>query len=329
MRYTLQDFEKVSFLDIDYKLPESIILTITKLASEIGVLVGSKQSSESITNENSHKKNNGFGNKKNRGFQRRENINDLWETEKVFKPTKIEKKDGTEKLLNDIRTCLNKISSKNYEVQRDAIFENIDKIISDDSSDDESNSKSIDIGNITNAIFEIASTNKFYSELYATLYKELSVNFAKFRENIDSVIDDYRAGIANIQFVDPNVDYDKFCDNNKVNDKRKALTAFIVNLTKQNVIEKEKTLQLIKQLLCIVMESADIENKKYEVEEITENIYLFVTLSISDLKEESSWNEILSSVKTLSQYKVKDHLSITSRSVFKYMDIIDQLNKAV
>jgi len=329
MRYTLQDFEKVSFFDMDYKLPESVILTITKLANEIGVLVGSKQTSESNINDNSHKKNGGFNNKKNRGFQRRENLNDVWETEKTFKPTKIEKKDGVEKLLNDIRTCLNKISSKNYEVQRDAIFENIDKIISDDSSDDESSSKSIDVGTITNAIFEIASTNKFYSELYATLYKELSSNFSKFRENIDSVIDHYMDGISNIQFVDPNVDYDKFCDNNKVNDKRKALTAFIVNLTKQNVIEKGKTLELIKHLLNIVVESADIENKKYEVEEITENIYLFVTLSVSELKEEPLWNDIISSVKMLSQYKVKEHLSITSRSVFKYMDAIDQINKGV
>jgi hypothetical protein len=89
---------------------------------------------------------------------------------------------------------------------------------------------------IANSIFDIASTNKFYSELYAILYKELTGKFPVFKEIIIRFISQYLENIGKIQFIDSNKDYDLYCENNKLNDKRKAMSAFLVNLMKLELI---------------------------------------------------------------------------------------------
>jgi hypothetical protein len=334
MKYTLQNYADIAFTTFNYKLPEKTISTINKLVGEIGITAASKSVTEQRSHENNDtktKKNGYFNNgRKNKNYQKRETIDETWELAKPFKVTNIEKKEGIDKLINDIRASLNKISNKNYETQRDAIFEQIDKIISDDSSDedeDKINNNNTDAITIANAIFDIASTNKFYSELYATLYKELSNNYVIFQYNIHQIIEQYKDNISSIQFVDPNVDYDKFCDNNKLNDKRKALTTFIVNLMKQDVLEQTQIISIIQYLLDIVFKNAEIENKNCEIEEITENVFIFISMTVSDLKEHELWENIENNIKKLSQYKAKEHLSISSRSIFKYMDILDQIKK--
>ena len=325
MRYTLQDYSEIVFSDYDYKLPDNVNATIKKLVDEFGTVMHT-ESRPSETADTKFKKSGYFNN--SRKPKRGDNMEENWEKQKAFKATVMEKKEGIEKSINDIRICLNKISNKNYETHRDTIIEFIKNITksSDDSSDeDEKVDNSKDINSISIAIFEIASTNKFYSELYATLYKELIEKFAVFRDNVDQIIENYKNDIHKIQFVDPNTDYDKFCDNNKLNDKRKALSMFIVNLMKQGVIEKSIVADVILYLEDIVAKNVDIENMIYEIEEITENLYILVTESAVDFKGTDVWNTIISNIESFSRYKAKEHLSISSRSIFKYMDILDRI----
>ena len=180
---------------------------------------------------------------------------------------------------------------------------------------------------ITKAIFEIASTNKFYSELYAVLYKEFMEECNEFKENISPFIEQYLENIKNIQCVDPKVDYDKYCDNNKENDKRKAMSAFIVNLTKNDIIEKARIAEIIIYLQDIVLKYIDEEGKTNEIEEITENLFIFVTMANKLMKEEASWQNIIENIRKIAQLKIKEHKSMSNRALFKYMDILDHLKK--
>ena len=50
----------------------------------------------------------------------------------------------------------------------------------------------------------------------------------------------------NIQYVDPNVDYNLFCKINVDNEKRQSLSLFFVNLMINGVIKKERILSIIK-----------------------------------------------------------------------------------
>jgi hypothetical protein len=325
MKYTLQEYSELIFAGYDYKLPDGVNAIIKKLVTEFGS--SPIQETRTADNGDTKFKKPGYFNN-SRKPKRNDITDDTWEKQKAFKATVIEKKEGIEKSINDIRICLNKISNKNYDTQRDVIMEyiiNITKTGDDSSDEDEKIDNSKDIVSISTAIFEIASTNKFYSELYATLYKELIERFAVFRDNVDLILESYKNDIHKIKFVDPNTDYDKFCDNNKLNDKRKALSMFIVNLMKKEVIEKSVVSQIILYLEDIVAKNVDIENMIYEIEEITENLYILVTESVVDFKGTDLWNTIMSNITLFSKYKAKEHLSISSRAIFKYMDILDRI----
>ena len=89
------------------------------------------------------------------------------EKEEVFLPTKMDIKEGIEKDMNNIRTSLNKISIKNYDIQKDIIISLLIQFLTDDIE------HQISLKKIAQFIFDIASTNKFYSALYVDLYLEL------------------------------------------------------------------------------------------------------------------------------------------------------------
>jgi len=319
MRYSIQDYNDIVFAGYDYKLPESTSEIIKTIVLELGVSTLDTTLKDVAVSEHRQKKQ-GYFSKKQRNISKNDNLNEIWETQKAFKPTVMEKKEGIDKTINDIRICLNKISNKNYETQRDIVIEYIENIIKNQNGSDVT-----DINNIANSIFEIASTNKFYSELYATLYKELIHKFNIFNENINQILQQYKDDIINIRFVDPNTDYDLFCDNNKQNDKRKALTTFIVNLMKKNVIDISEIANIVLYLEDFVLKNIDIENKNYEIEEITENLFLFISLAVNELKLFVEWENIINNIKRFSQLKTKEHLSISSRSIFKFMDILDKI----
>ena len=62
-----------------------------------------------------------------------------------------------------------------------------------------------------------------------------------------------------------------------------------------------------------------------EVEEITENIYLLLTNYSEILRE--SISEIKPKIKELSELKPKELPSMSSRAIFKYIDILEKMNK--
>ena len=62
--------------------------------------------------------------------------------------------------------------------------------------------------------------------------------------------------------------------------------------------------------------------------EIMENIFLLITKSYTK-SEETEWSPILENVQKFSKFKVKEKVSISSRSLFKSMDILDVIAKHV
>jgi hypothetical protein len=247
-----------------------------------------------------------------------------WESARAhaFKVTKIEIKEGIDKQINDIRGLLNKMSTKNYDAQRDLIVDQINRLASDSSVSEDDKMQAF------LSVLEISRSNKFYSELYAELCKELSAAFPAFGEILPRVVDLYRETLEHINYVDHNVDYDGFCNYTKSNDLRKANAAFIVNLMKRGVLEKSQIISIISELIGFVRRYIDEDNRSNEVDEITENLFLFITQSKTELLNNDSWtSEILPFIQDASKMKSKDHKSLSSRAVFKYMDILDDLTK--
>ena len=66
------------------------------------------------------------------------------------------------------------------------------------------------------------------------------------------------------------------------------------------------------------------ENKVNEVEEIIENIFILLTNNLTFLKSCAN-TEIITFIQNLSILKPKDVASMSSRAIFKCLDIIDKL----
>jgi hypothetical protein len=333
--YNLENYKNIIFSGYEYKLPENIITIINNLSNELGVTFKESIIKPEILQPGHIRK---YSNKRsNFGINKRPKSaldEEHWEKMKAFKSTLIEKKEGIEKLINDIRVCLNKISNKNYESQRDVIIQYIKEIMDkkqsgeiEEITDIQENSVDMEISKITKAIFEIASSNKFYSELYALLYKDLINSFRCFQDNIEPFINEYMENIQKIHYVDPKVDYDKYCDFNKENDKRKAMSAFIVNLSKNDIIDKKIVIDTIVHLEELVFTYCDMDEKTNEIEEITENLFILITKSLSEIKDQENWKIIFDNIKKLAQLKIKEHKGLSSRALFKFMDILDFIKK--
>ena len=324
-QYTLTEFNAIMFGKFDYVLPDNINNIILKLKEEVQSYIGSTQTEVAPTYDKPVKKSGSHYQHKKSGRSHTKQVTDEdWEAVRnpvPFKATVIDKKEGIEKSINDIRVCLNKISAKNYKSQLETIIENINNILL------ENENKIEDMKTIVKAIFDIASNNKFFSELYADLYKELGDKFPEFNLIIEEFLVQYKENVKEIVYVDPNTDYDKFCNYNKSNDKRKALSAFLVNLMKKQIITRELLLDIILYLQGLVSKYIDEPNRLNEVEEITENLFIIIPNIKIECSSLENWNVILTNVTECSKLKAKDKQSLSSRAIFKYMDMVDKLNK--
>jgi len=313
--YTVENFNDILFSGHSYVLPENIRDTINNLIKEVDAFAPA--SASSISEEKQRRPNQGSGFNKKPKLRKNDSFED-WNTQRSFKPTIIEIKEGAEKIITDIRVCLNKISAKNYDNQKEQIMNLIPLLIKENNED---------FSKIGNSIFESASNNKFNSNIYANLYKDILVHFPNLKETFDEFLNNYIENIKEIHYVDSNVDYDKYCEYNKKNDKRKAISTFLSNLVINGVVETEKVFEIISYLQKTIIEYMEIENRSNEIEEITENMYLFITILNESCKQYQEWNVIVETVKQFSKLKVKEKKSLSSRAIFKYMDILEAIEK--
>jgi hypothetical protein len=327
--YQIEDYDKIVFDGLQYVLPEGVLATISKLSLEIGecISVVAPFQPNTSTQDGKYKKpsfvNSTSNMKRSRSnFSKKPQLEDEWVTVRNFKATVIDKKEGLEKTINDVRTSLNKISNKNYDTQRQIVLEYIQSL-----EDDEN--YNTNLNRIITSIFDIASGNKFNSEIYADLYKEIITLYPSFKDAHNDYVESYKKSIREINYVDPNSNYDKFCEYNKINDRRKALSIFLVNLMKKEVLDRSVITNLTLELQQIVFQYIDEENRTNEVEEITENIFIFITLSNEYCKTNKGWENVVLNTKKVSEMKSKDKKSLSSRAVFKYMDVVDALKRSV
>jgi len=325
MNYTLNDFNNIIFDGFDFVLPEETINLISELSLEVGSpsyiktpvfkkkdvsLV--KPLMSSISTESGYKKRKG-----NKGM---EVINDDdWETLRTFHTTVIQQKVGIDVQIDLIRSHLNKMSDKNFVEMKTKIFEVLDALVDEDLSGESKMA-------VSTSIFDIASANRFYSKLYADLYSELIVKYPFMKEVFVESFDSFIGVFNQIEYVDPDKNYDQFCRINKDNERRRSLSSFFVNLTLNGLITKADLLNVICKLMGNVFEYIVLENKKNEVDELTENIYVLCgNKSILETKDVYVVDgmTIEESIKKLANSKSKTYPSLSNKSIFKYMDMIE------
>lgn len=326
LRYNLQDFTNITFAGFDIILPEKTMCIISELALQVGsptyvrTPIFTKRDNicknPAISNTSSSQQDL-FKKKKNRRGGATEIVNDEdWETIRTFHTTKIEQKVGIDSQIDIIRSMLNKMTDNNYNEKLQCIIEVLDSIMELSSQED--------IMKVCNQIFEIASNNRFYSKLYADLFSTLINKYTIMREVFDKSLSSFMELFNSIEIANSDEDYNHFCKVNSDNERRRSLSAFFVNLGTNKIVSQEKLLDLFKQLLIQVYEFIKIDNKKSEVDEIVENLYILYNKNLieecNDLIDGKSMSVI---IQEFSQCKAKTWPSLTSKTIFKFMDIIE------
>ena len=328
LRYTLEQIEDIVFKGFDYVMPDDVLEKISNLAVQVGSpnyvktpVFKKRENPMKVEPETTIASGSGAKDypKKRKGNKAMEVLNDEdWNSIRTFQTTKIEAKTGIDADFDAVRATINKMTDKNYTDMRNKIIEIIDKLVSENS---ESN-----LSGIGENIFDIASSNRYYSKIYAELYSELSSKYNFIKEHYLQNFNKFTDLFNNIEYVDPNENYDKFCEINKINEKRKSLASFYINLMHCGVISKAEIMTITRNLLAKIYQYISTENKKNEVEELTETICI---LYKKDLYENDSNYEkiegftISEIVEKIANSKVKDYKSLTNKSLFKFMDLID------
>jgi hypothetical protein len=349
-QYTLQDFNTIIWGGFSSDLKDSgVIELISSLADKVGApsyiktpVFPKREKQEKMDNNTNNK----FDNKQNvlptaasssagnsNGNNRRgrntpsQITDDDWNMIRKFQKTELRKAEGIEKRIDTIRSLLNKLTETTYDVVKNEIFDEVKEIIDNAASpasegeevdathatDSTDGTNVVDEENITkiaNSIFNTASSNIFYSALYSKIFKELMNYHEVFKCVFEKSFSEFVGLFKKIDYIDPSVDYNKFCENTKTNDKRRAMSTFIVNLMAEGVLHPDK-----------------VVDKTNELEELNENIFILVTNGKDVLSSHEEWERIVSKIKFLSVLKVKmkEYPSVNNKLIFKNMDILEEL----
>ncbi len=296
MKYTVRQINEISN-GVQLEIPDSTFKAINELCAQLGTpLIASKLFTKVEVK------------KKPRGKQVEANEEE-WERDK-FQATKMEVKTGIDADINELRLFLNKLTNKTYLDLKDKINEKVNDICVK-AEDDTCHRRVFEV------LYDICSTNRFYSAIFADLFVDLCSHFdwihQMFQEILSSLLQQY----DDIQYVDPNVNYDGFCEMNKVNERRRSATAFYVHLTTNRFLDESYLTQLLNSLLKKVLEMIHIAGKKNEVDELSEIIFILV-------HERDVDESVKTTIESFALSKSKDFASLSNKAIFKFMDLADE-----
>lgn len=235
-----------------------------------------------------------------------------WVKKEAFKVTVFEKKEEN---IDMLRGLLNRLSLKNYEVQKLKIKTYVEELVED-------------LNVKVNELFLIVIFNNgFYIELYVNLINWLLEEGAlqdDFLENFKKIYNDL---LENIEYIDPEDDYDKFCLTNKTNDERKNLFSFLCNGTKEDLYSFDEIYDIIKGIFNKIESEIDNKEQLNINEELFENICVFVGACKQTILKSVSKYMILKNLEKYSKIQTNEYKGFSSRMKFKSMDLLELLKK--
>ena len=291
--YTLDKIKEVKAGGFDFSLPNSA----KELIMNLSKLVGSPDYIKTPI----------FKKKKQ---QHPQSMGPDWEMLKKFKPTEKVERTDNEKIIQTIKTSLNKITDKNYDAMRESILADMIKLEGTD-----------EMTTVQDTIFMTASSNRFYSKVYAKLYCCFIERYPYFSERINSEMGNYISQFSSIKKVNPDEDYELFCELNKENERRKALTEFFVNLMFEGVIEGASLVGSFEKLYDVLMNMINDSEQKHTVVEISENMFSLINTGKSAFAD--SWEDLQKKFGVIAKMSVKKNPGLSNKSLFKFMDIMD------
>ena len=138
-----------------------------------------------------------------------------------------------------------------------------------------------------------------------------------FNDNYDNYLNYFN----DIKSVDPNEDYEEFCNINLLNEKRCSYSLFLTNCLKEKLIDVEKIYKVLNYLFDLQDKYILTKNNSNIINEVSKNIFILLSECKNFINIENT--QYFNNIKLILQNKPNSDNSFTNKSKFKYMDLID------
>lgn len=241
-----------------------------------------------------------------------------WEDGRKFKATVMATREGSDAALSRIRQHLNKLSEKTYDRLADKIQTEISEAFAAGNGD---------LLKLVELIVVTAATNGPYAQLYAKLVSRLVVETPDMISVLVSNFATFAQPFVCAETVDPAKNYDDFCDDAKKSRHRNSAATFYTHLACLGVLQLGSLLEFMhsshRRLQALFAE----QGMTRTVEELAELSCTVITASRQTIEHRPEWDAICAFVDRMVTANPADHASLTHRTVFKFMDLRDALQK--
>ena len=334
-KYTLQQTSAILFAGFNYVLSDETINVFNFLTAQIGSNafinnnVFQKREREAEREKVNDDLDQDFklDKKKKKGNKGMEVLNEDWDNIRSFQATKIEQKSGLDSMINKLKLAMSKLSKDRYLICKEQITEALTEII------ETCPEPSVLIDKIGNTMFDVILSNKTLLKLYSEMYADLLCSYDWLRQSLNNRFIKYLDLFKDMKYFDPDQDYDKFCDMNVINEKRKLTSQLLVYLALNGIIPRSSMYDLLVSLLRTMSEYINLSDKKFEVDEIAENMaILFNKEIIKTVEDAVDYDKkvyiinnltIVELVTVFAKSKAKDYRSLSNKSIFKCMDLVE------
>ena len=182
-QYTILDYEDITNAGFICNLSQETLNIISKLSEQVGaptyiktpIFLKKDVKGSGLGMGLGLGVSGGLGGYKKTKPRGNEITDEDWEAIRAFQTTQKHISEGIEKHMDNIRGFLNKITDKNEDAMIRDIKNEISQLITHETSQE-------NMMKIGYSIFNIASSNSFYSELYARLFKSLMNDYDIFKQ---------------------------------------------------------------------------------------------------------------------------------------------------
>lgn len=217
---------------------------------------------------------------------------------------------------DDLRKLFNKLTGSKYDVLMPKLRAHIETMKQIDGFAESS---------VVSVLFDVIAGTPFYSRMYAKCYTTLAQDNPFLEDAIAKKLSDYKEMIKDIEVADPNKDYDRYCELNKVSNRRQALGKFLVALGEEGLLSREIATGVIADVLgeC---------KGRWAAEDNKEQADMLVTLLGSIIIDNEFAKSIVNgsclkqSIEDIASSKAKSLPSLSHKAIFKFMDMRDYLN---
>jgi hypothetical protein len=236
-------------------------------------------------------------------------------------PRPVVEKTKVEELKATIQISLNKMTEKTYATFETQILEAVSELKTELNDDEKF------MTDVTLWVFDLATANRFSSKEYVNILIKLQENYTEIKSVLDNTISKFLTCFDNIQSINPDEDYEKFCLLKAEGEKRKALSLFLVNLFKSDLFELTDLEEILVKLIDELYINYKKDDCKATCEDIADNMHVLIEPVVSELKDGNSHILIINKITNVKDLGKSENPSFSNKTKFRLMDILDLYKK--